>query len=240
MKKRILITTIFILTLLSFNTVFAKSNSEIFETVLKETGLYDTFSSKSSYSTFLSDINKYDNIQVSTYSKNGWTDGSYSLVVRVWDFADDLYAPTSNSITASDLVNGCYYQCQLYNAGFWNFSLSETKSNFNLNQSSYYYYYTNCPTVDNPNGQEGGTSGKTIFTIENPEPETPLPGSGDNIEGDVSGDFQATLPAIVEKTNPEEVLAEIVGLLPIVMVCLVSFLGLRKALILLSDLLHKS
>lgn len=53
-------------------------------------------------------------------------------------------------------------------------------------------------------------------------------------------DFQATLPAIYQETNLEEVMAEVIGVLPIVLICLVSWIGLRKALAFLSTYLKQS
>ena len=53
-------------------------------------------------------------------------------------------------------------------------------------------------------------------------------------------DFQTTLPEIIGEANLEEVLAEIVGLLPILLVYLASLIGLHKALNFLSQQCHKS
>ncbi len=92
------------------------------------------------------------------------------------------------------------------------------KSNF------YFYTNTNIFKSDGELAYPAGYENKELISkVEEPEP-----------------DFQATLPEIYQETNLGAVMEEIVGILPILVVCLVSWIGLRKGLAFLSRILNNS
>lgn len=82
------------------------------------------------------------------------------------------------------------------------------------------------------------TAGDSFFflapEVETPEVETP--------EIQESGEIlvETTLPEIAQEASLETTLLEIVGLIPIILAFLISFLGLKKALRLLFQLLRQS
>lgn len=73
-------------------------------------------------------------------------------------------------------------------------------------------------------------SGTSVFF-----PQTPLV-----VETPVEEKQEITLAPIVEKVEAEKTLAEVVGILPLIIVVVVSLVGLRKALKMLLAVLHRA
>lgn len=239
MKKKLIILAIFILTFFSFNSVFANAGSD-FEYFVKNN--IPNFQNNENYSNVVSALSSYDNLVVAKYryytfpgseGDNG-TNRTYYVDYFIIASDDVAHFEPGNSngivfwaplrkVTIKFTEDTGLYTCEISN---------EQTSSYNIIQLGYdnskELLFTTTDIFD--------LSGNLVYSAT----DTTIPDTGETEGGDLSGDFQATLPRIVQETQSEEVLAEIVGLLPIVMVCLVCWIGLRKALQLLSELLKQS
>lgn len=120
---------------------------------------------------------------------------------------------------------------------------------YELDSMEYELPYFNCSTNNPDTWVEGVVSkglkpsasspGQIVYSSSN------LFANKDTINDDGfffphPAEIQGTLAPIVEETPLEGVLQEIVEILPLILVVVVSFLGLRKALKMLSMLLHQA
>lgn len=222
MKKKILMITVFVLSLFSFSNVFAFSKSE-FDAILNEYSLYTSFIGTPAYEEALTLIEQYEYGYVSVGSNS-----TYNFYVWLSN-EEAIYNPSKNGIYLEN--GGLQLRIELYSGKWYLYDQSISAGAHIYSVSSLYRYYgggvINSSTLDYHISP--GTETSPVINI------TPPPG-----EGDSSEDFQVTLPAIVQESHPERVLVEVVTLIPIVIVCLISWIGLRKALQLLSNLLHNS
>lgn len=226
--KKILILAIFVLTLFSFSTCFALTEQKIidiftyYELPIPEESVINTildYDEQYAYTTVYYIVNVSSSDGFSFY----FTSTPFELVdgkTNEWK-----WNKWTNSISGGEGVSVNFNRNGSYK-GTGGVAVS-----ISSNSNTFLYFQ------DGSNNLESGWSNVDIPS-SSITPDTG--GNEDTGNEGISGDFQVTLPAIVQETQPEEVLAEILGLLPIVMVCLVCWIGLRKALKLLSELLKQS
>lgn len=213
MKKKIITLVVFILTLFSFSSVFAVSTTDFLNSV------------KSKFSDF-----KLDTIPDFLLQR----DNQYHFLLRYPKSSTSYYyylfasetplvvsSFSDNSIT---ITNEIYSRVMKYEWQSFTDSLiakgGSSNSDHNVTADNLEFVLSDF-NIKKPDGSS--------FSYIKPD-----------LESDSDSDFQVTLPAIIQETPLEEVLVEIVGLLPIILVCLAFWIGLRKALALLSNFLRQS
>lgn len=213
MKKKLIILAVFILTLFSFSSVFAVSTTDFLNSV------------KSKFSDF-----KLDTIPDFLLQR----DNQYHFLLRYPKSSTSYYyylfasetplVVSSFSDNSIIITNEIYSRVMKYEWQSFTDSLiskgGSSNSDHNVTADNLEFVLSDF-NIKKPDGSS--------FSYIKPD-----------LESDSDSDFQVTLPAIIQETPLEEVLVEIVGLLPIILVCLAFWIGLRKALILLLNFLRQS